>query len=313
MVDVKKLRPSLPIGVFDSGLGGLTVVRQILRMMPGEDVVYLGDSARVPYGSKSPETIQAFAGEDAQFLSRFEPKIIVVACNTASAVALDSLKLASPVEVIGVVQPAAREAVSISGGKSIGVIGTEATIASGAYQRAIAQFDGHCTVLAAHAPLLVPIVEEGRAQDDPIVLHVLSDYLRDMQRGRPAVLILGCTHYPLLSLAIGKLMGPDTMLLDPGEAVARQVQEYLRLHDLLADRSQGSLQCYSTDNPSRFANLAGRFLGRDVGQVQRVGTDELAKLGKGAFKCGFFWRAWARRFWRWLSSVATRASPRRSP
>jgi glutamate racemase len=273
-----QISPDRPIGVFDSGLGGLTVVRQILRMMPGEDVIYLGDSARVPYGIKSPETIRTFAMEDAQFLLRFHPKVIVVACNTASAVALDLLKESLAVEVVGVVDPAAQEAVRLAGKRSIGVIGTEATIASGAYQRAIADVDGRREVFAAAAPLLVPIVEEGRAESDPIVLHVLTDYLSDMQRQRPGVLILGCTHYPLLASAIGKLMGPDTLLLDPGAAVARQVQSYLGENKLLATRhTSGRLSCYATDNAQRFGKLASRFLGRDLTSVERVGTDELGK------------------------------------
>ncbi len=280
MIDLQRLSSDQPIGVFDSGLGGLTVVRQILRLMPGEDVVYLGDSARVPYGIKSPETIRAFAHEDAAFLLRQNPKLIVVACNTASAVAMDSLRQAMPVEVVGVVEPAAQRAVELAAGRGIGVIGTEATITSGAYQRALHALNGGSEIMAAAAPLLVPIVEEGRPQEDPITTYVLTDYLHELQRKRPAVLILGCTHYPLLSLAIGKLMGPDTALLDPGEAVARRVQEFLRSHDLLAGRAAGQLQCYSTDNPERFSKLATRFLGRDVGQVKRIGTEELAKLSK---------------------------------
>ena len=272
-----------PIGVFDSGLGGLTVVRQITSLMGGEDIVYLGDSARLPYGIKSAQTVAEFALQDAAFLLRFDPKIIVVACNTASAVALDALRREISVEVVGVVEPAAAEAARLCEGGDIGVIGTEATIASGAYQRAIRQFDSASgsEVLSAAAPLLVPIVEEGRRPDDPIVLHVLADYLHDLQRARPAVLILGCTHYPLLAGAIAKLMGPDTRLLDPGKTAARVVRDYLRKNSLLNPRSNGTLRCFSTDNPKRFAELAGRFLGKNVGEVTLVRPDELATL-----KCG---------------------------
>lgn len=270
-----------PVGVFDSGLGGLTVVRQILQRMPGEDIVYLGDSARVPYGTKSPETVRQFALQDAAFLLRFEPKIIVAACNTASAVALDALRRRLFVEVVGVVAPAAAKAVAMAGGRCIGVIGTEATIASQAHRRAIAERDGTAEVLAAAAPLLVPIVEEGRPQDDPIVLSVLSDYLRDLQRARPGVLILGCTHYPLLSRAIGKLMGPDTRLLDAGAATAEVVQTRLRDRGLLNAQPAGKLECFSTDTADRFARLARRFLGRDVDEVTWVGTDELAAARDG--------------------------------
>ncbi len=276
-----------PIAVFDSGLGGLTVVRQLLERMPTEDVVYLGDSARVPYGIKSARTVRDFALQDAAFLLRFDPKLLVVACNTASAVALDAICRICPVPVIGVVQPAAVRAVQLAQGRTIGVIGTEATIISGAYQRAIRALDGSCRVLAAAAPLLVPIVEEGRSQDDPIVLHVLSDYLHDLQRARPAVLILGCTHYPLLSDAIAKLMGPEALLLDPGQAAAERIQAHLCDSGLLSARSSGTLRCFSTDNPERFARVARRFAGREVGEVAWVGTDELAAClpmvgGRGA-------------------------------
>ena len=272
-----------PIGVFDSGLGGLTVVRQIMQRCPAEDVVYLGDSARVPYGIKSPQTIREFALQDQAFLMQFCPKVVVVACNTASAVALDALRetASEPVEVVGVVAPAAAAAVQLAGGRPIGVIGTEATISSGAYQRAIASLASDCEVITAASPLLVPIVEEGRSQDDPIVLHVLSDYLHELQRARPAVLILGCTHYPLLAEAVGKLMGPDTVLIDPGAAAAELVRQRLADGGLVNASGAGGLRCFSTDNPERFARLAERFLGRQVGEVTWVGTDELASARHG--------------------------------
>jgi len=274
-----------PIAVFDSGLGGLTVVRQIRRRLGRQDVVYLGDSARVPYGIKSPRTIREFALQDAAFLLRFGPRAIVVACNTASAVAMPALRreLARPgLEILGVVEPAAAEAVRMARGRPIGVIGTEATIASRAYQRAIRALDAECRILPAAAPLLVPIVEEGRSEDDPIVLHVLADYLRILQRARPAVLILGCTHYPLLSAAIAKLMGPDTRLLDPGRAVAARLGAHLRRGGVRGAGKSGELRCFSTDNPRRFAVLARRFLGADVKEVAWVGTDELAAAREGA-------------------------------
>jgi len=271
-----------PIGVFDSGLGGLTVVRQIQATMPAEDIVYLGDSARVPYGIKSPRTIREFALQDAAFLVRYDPKVIVVACNTASAVAMDALRRDVAVKTIDVVAPAARAAVGLAPHRPIGVIGTEATIASGAYRRAIAALDPAVEVVAAAAPLLVPIVEEGWDQDDPIVLHVLTRYLHDLQRARPGVLILGCTHYPLLAEAIGKLMGPDTRLLDTGRAAAEQVRRHLESSGAARGAGRGTLRCFSTDNPERFAALAERFLGRAPRRVGSVGTDELAAARHGA-------------------------------
>jgi len=267
-----------PIGMFDSGLGGLTVAGELAAAMPAEDIVYLGDSARVPYGIKGIRTIRRFAMEDAAFLERFGPKLIVVACNTASAAAIDAVESACPVEVVDVIRPGAAAALDATDGP-IGVIGTEATIASGAYQRAISDLDAAREVLAVACPLLVPIVEEGRDESDPIVLHVLGDYLRRMQRRRPGALILGCTHYPLLAGAIGKLMGPQTTLIDSARATALEVRRRLAAGGLLAERARdGRLSCYTTDNAERFARLASqRFCrsGRRIDNVTRVGTDEL--------------------------------------
>jgi len=264
-----------PIGVFDSGLGGLTVVRELSAILPGEDIVYLGDSARVPYGIRSLQTVRQYAAEAARFLLRFEPKMLVVACNTASAAAIDLLEQLCPVEVVDVIRPSAAAAVAATDGP-VGVIATEATIASNAYRNAIAAIDGKREVISQACPLLVPIVEEGREPDDPIVLHVLSDYLRELQRRRPGALILGCTHYPLLARAIAKLMGPAVKLIDSGQAAALEVQRRLKDTDLLNPSATGGvLRCYTTDNAARFARLSERFGGRRVDSVESVGTDEL--------------------------------------
>ncbi|MHC4179573.1 MAG: glutamate racemase [Planctomycetota bacterium] len=264
-----------PIGVFDSGLGGLTVVRRLSSELPGENIVYLGDSARVPYGIKSLETVRQFALQCAAFLGQFDPKLIVVACNTASAAAIDALEAACDVPVVDVIRPGAAAAVWATN-KPIGVIGTEATVASGAYQRAIAALDGDRDVRVAACPLLVPIVEEGRAEDDPIVLSVLGDYLRDLQRSRIGALILGCTHYPLLADAIGKLMGPEVTLISSAASAADEVHRRLTDADAVSAAAEGGrLDCHTTDNPQRFAELAERFGGRPADSVQRVGTDEL--------------------------------------
>jgi len=266
---------SQAIGVFDSGLGGLTVVRELSGLLPGEDILYLGDTARVPYGIKSLRTVRRFATEDAAFLMRFFPKLIVIACNTASAAARDDLARQLPVGVVDVILPGAREAVSLTEGP-IGVVGTEATIRSRAYQRAIEGLSPGREVRAAACPLLVPIVEEGRDEDDPIVLAVLGDYLRRLQRYRPGAMILGCTHYPLLANAIGKLMGPDVPLVSSARAAAEEVRRRLVETGLVAGRSSGgSLRCFTTDSPERFASLGERFCGRSMDQVEFVGTDEL--------------------------------------
>jgi len=251
------------------------VVRELAAAMPNEDIVYLGDSARVPYGIKSLQTVRRFALEDASFLLRWSPKLIVVACNTASAAAIDVLEGRCGVPVVDVIRPGAAAALAQADG-AVGVIGTEATIASGAYQRAIGAADPDREVITAACPLLVPIVEEGRDPSDPIVLHVLGDYLRDLQRRRPGALVLGCTHYPLLTGAIAKLMGPEVRLVSSARAAAVEVERQLTAAGIRARRSRlGRLNCYTTDNPERFARLAQRFGGRTCDQVQYVGTDEL--------------------------------------
>jgi len=280
-----------PIGVFDSGLGGLTVVRELLAAMPGEDVVYLGDTARVPYGIKSLETIRRFALEDAGFLLGFGPKLIVAACNSASAAAIEALEAQLPVEVVDVIRPGAAAAVAATEG-AIGVLGTEATIASGAYERAVAALDPARRVVGVPCPLLVPIVEEGRDQDDPIVTHVLCDYLRELQRIRPGAVILGCTHYPLLAGAIGKLMGPHAILVNSGQAAAREVQRWLAASELANPRrGGGELRCFTTDNPERFVALGRRFGPKELREVQYVGTDELtSRAGEAPDAAGRAWR-----------------------
>jgi len=272
---LKEQNASRPIGVFDSGVGGLTLVKELTRAMPGEDIIYLGDSARVPYGIRSLEIVRRFAREDTAFLLRFSPKMIVVACNTASAAARDILEQECPVEVVDVIRPGAQAAVAATG-RAIGVIATEATVRSGAYPREILSMDSQREVYAVACPLLVPIVEEGRSEDDPIVLHVLGDYLRHLQRRRPGVLILGCTHYPLLAGAISKLMGPDVPLISSGAAAAMEVNSRLTKAGLANPRANGGvLRCYTTDNPQRFSELTERFGGRSVDKVEYVGTDEL--------------------------------------
>ncbi|MFW6066562.1 MAG: glutamate racemase [Planctomycetota bacterium] len=272
-----------PIAVFDSGLGGLTVVREIFRTLGGEDVVYLGDSARVPYGTKSPQTVRRFAIEDLAFLLKHNPKLVVVACNTASAAALDVLRRACPVELVDVIHPGAAAACRRTDGP-VGVIGTEGTIASGAYERAIGEIDPDREVASRACPLLVPIVEEGRDQSDPIVLAVLSDYLRDVQRRRCGALILGCTHYPLLSDAIAKVMGPEVALVSSAAAAAAEARRRLTLAGAVSPRASGGrLRCFTTDSAERFRRLGeARFIGgaRTIDEARAVGTDELESAGK---------------------------------
>ena len=267
------------IGVFDSGIGGLTVVRELRRRLPHEDLVYFGDTARVPYGIKSTETVTRFAREDCEFLLRFDPKMIVVACNTASAAALPELEGTLPVPLCGVVEPGAREAVFLARGHTIAVIATEATIASDAYRRAMKRYDPHVRVVQRPCPLFVPLVEEGRPSEDAIVRAVVRDYLDPIMRLDPKVIVLGCTHYPLLKQAIVEVAGADIKLVDSGEQTARVVVERLTASGALMDRPEpGEMHCYVSDNPQRFRELGQRFLSHSIVNVTWVSPEQfLAK------------------------------------
>jgi len=256
------------IGVFDSGIGGLTVVRELRRRLPRENLVYFGDTARVPYGSKSTETVTRFARECCEVLLRFDPKLIVIACNTASAAALNELDATLPVPVRGVVAPGAKEAVLKSQGHTIAVIATESTIHSDAYRRAMQGYDKNVRVVQRPCPLFVPMVEEGRTSDDPIVQAVAREYLAPLINLDPRVLVLGCTHYPLIKEAIGRVMGGSTLLVDSGEQTARMVADLLKQRGELSEsETPGTLSCYVSDNPQRFHTLGQRFLDEPIRDV----------------------------------------------
>lgn len=264
------------IGVFDSGIGGLTVVRELRRRLPQERIVYFGDTARVPYGIKSTQTVTRFAREICDFLLRFDPKMIVVACNTVSAVALTELQSILPVPLVGVVDPGAQQAVLMSRGRTIGVIATEATIQSEAYRRAIGKYDPHARVVQKACPLFVPLVEEGRRGDDPITQAVVRDYLGTLMALDPSVLVLGCTHYPLLKDAIREFIGPAVSLVDSGEQTAAAVIARLGTDGTSDDEARrGDLTCYVSDNPQRFRELGQRFLGHPITDVTWVSHDQL--------------------------------------
>lgn len=254
-------RRQSPIGVFDSGVGGLTVVRQLHRRLPGEDILYLGDTARVPYGTKSASTIQRFAAEDAAFLLGRGVKALVIACNTASALAIESLRKQSPVPVFGVIEPGARAAVAVSPGQRIGVIATSSTIRSGAYERAIRQASARAEVFGKACPLLVPLVEEGWLSH-VVTDAVLREYLSPLTGRRIDTLVLGCTHYPLLKPAVRKLCGKEITLVDSAESCAVEVSRALAEMGLLAVRRRraGVIRPFVTDEPDRFSALSRRFL-----------------------------------------------------
>lgn len=251
-----------PIGVFDSGLGGLTSVREIFRTLPAEPVVYFGDTARLPYGNKSPETVTRFALEIAGFLVRQNVKCLLVACNTASSHALETLRTHLAVPVVGVIEPAVRAAVAVSPHGRIGLIGTSGTVASGAYPALIARLAPGASVLSRACPLLVPLIEEGWL-DHRVTREVAAEYLAELRRADLESLILGCTHYPLIAPLIQEPMGPGVRLIDSGAEAARAVAV------LLAERGQRSAgpaphHFFLSDEPRGFQRIAQAFLGREL-------------------------------------------------
>ena len=265
-----------PIAVFDSGLGGLTVVAQLRRALPNDWFVYFGDTARVPYGCKSADTVKRFAIQAVEFLLQFDPKVIVAACNTASAMALETLQEVVDIPVVGVIEPGAKAAVQAAKQRCIAVIGTEATINSQAYHRAIWQLDAQARIVAKACPLLVAMVEEGREPTEPAVELVVGEYLQGLKEHDPSVLLLGCTHYPLLREAFGKAMGPAVSLIDSAYHTAKQVAEVSGEASIEKDaEGAGVVRCYVSDNAERFAALGARFLHEPLGYVRYVPLDAL--------------------------------------
>jgi len=265
---------SRPIGVFDSGIGGLTVVRELFRQIPGESIIYFGDTARVPYGSKSDETVRSFALQDALFLAQQGVKLIVVACNTASSNSLDLLREKIPMPIEGVIQPGARAAVEATRSGRIGIIGTDSTIASRAYERAIEELNKDISIFARSCPLFVPLAEEGWV-DDPITAQVAERYLSHLRRCRVDVLVLGCTHYPLLQDIIARTMGPEVTLIDSATATASEVGRILdrgKLRNLGTKTPEHHF--YVSDLPRRFGEVGERFLGSSLAHVVRVNNLE---------------------------------------
>ena len=285
------MNTSLPIGIFDSGVGGLTVYRALHEHLANERFVYLGDTARVPYGTKSLATVERYAVENARFLASHGIKLLVVACNTASALALPAIRSALKIDVVGVIGPGARAAVK-SGqdgrtpGRSIGVIATESTVQSGAYTAAIKKADANTEVIERACPMFVPLAEEGWA-DNEVTQTIAATYLGDL-RGKIDTLVLGCTHYPILRDVIQQSIGEDVTLIDSGEATALEVRTLLKEKDLARlTLPTGALErqlCddldhfYVTDAAERFARVAERFLGAKPSRLEAVevwGSDEL--------------------------------------
>jgi len=272
--------PGAPLGVFDSGLGGLTVVRALLDSLPNERFVYLGDTARVPYGTRSPETIQRYARACARALIRRDVKALVVACNTVSANSLEFLRAELDLPVLGVIEPGARAAVRAAERAEaatgrIGVIGTAVTVASGAYPRAVSQVSTRYEVLANAAPLLVPLVEEGWLEG-PVPRLAVERYLEPLILERVSVVLLGCTHYPLLKPVIAdvaeRLAGRPVPVVDSAEATADAVREWIAEERIRPAEStpEDRLSILVTDRPGSFAAVASRFLGAEAGRIEQI-------------------------------------------
>ena len=284
----KKDKNSLPIGIFDSGVGGLTVYRALHNRLPNEHFVYLGDTARVPYGTKSFATVERYALENAQFLATHGIKMLVVACNTASALALPSIRAHIGLDVVGVIGPGGRRAVEIMADRPnprIGVIATEATVASNAYYEAIRRASETAEVRQTACPLFVPLAEEGWV-GEPETLSIAEKYLAGMREFHPEALVLGCTHYPILRDVIQQTVGPDVKLIDSGEATAEEVRLLLEDKGLSNPNTVSGRRrlCddldhfYVTDAADRFARVAERFLGAKPTRLEAIevfGSDEM--------------------------------------
>lgn len=275
MTSVKEIQNSAPIGVFDSGIGGLTVVRSLRARLPAENIIYFGDTARLPYGTKSAETIVRFAVEDAQFLVSRGVKLVVVACHSASSVALPELQRRLPVPVLGVIQPGARALVAVTRRGRVGVIGTAATIRAGAYVQAIRQLRGDIEIVALATPLLVPLAEEGWL-DNEVARAAVERYLSRLRDEGIDAVLLGCTHYPLLAPLIREVLGPQIVLVDAAEETAAAAAALLGAGAEQAAGSdrRGKLTCYLSDLGPSFETVGSRFLGEPLGEVLRATVGE---------------------------------------
>lgn len=268
---------SRPIGVFDSGIGGLTVVKALQDLLPNESIFYLGDTARVPYGNKSAETVERYSLELAAMLMGEDAKAIIVACNTVSSVAIPKLRTAVPVPVIGVIEPGAQAAIAITRNRHVGVIGTRATIRSGAYENALRALNVHVRVSSLACPLLVPLIEEGLLNDD-LTDQAIARYLDPMIADGIDTLVLGCTHYPLLAGAIGRALNGEIEVVDSARNCAAAVKELLDRQSLAAPASdKGRLQVTLTDAADNFLRVAREALKLDIGDVQLREVLQLTK------------------------------------
>ncbi|MCX8014501.1 MAG: glutamate racemase [candidate division WOR-3 bacterium] len=263
-----------PIGVFDSGVGGLTVVKALRKILPNEDIIYFGDTARVPYGTKSTPVITQFAFQDTKFLINRKVKLIVVACHTVSSVCLPELKKSFKIPIIGVIEPGAKAVVKATRNKRVGIIGTQATILAGAYERAIKALDPQIEIIAKPTPLFVPLVEEGWLSS-PITLQVAKTYLSVMIDEDIDTILLGCTHYPLLKNVLRKLFAKKIKIIDASLETAIETKNTLAHLGLLTDnKNKGILKVYLSDLSSNFLEIGERFLNINLGNVFRASLSE---------------------------------------
>lgn len=264
-----------PIGIFDSGIGGLTVAKRIIAMLPNENIVYFGDTARVPYGTKSNDTVIEYSYQDAQFLINNNVKLIIVACNTASSIAINKLKKKFDIPIIGMIEPGTNLAIETTKNGRIGVIGTDATISNKAYSSELNSVKKNLKIIEKPCPLFVPIAEEGWLDHEATKL-IAKEYLQDLIDFRVDTVILGCTHYPLLSGVIQEVMGDGVTLIDSGMAASLEVEDYLNGRGVRNDSNQlGTHQFYVSDLPSKFKSVAERFLGTEVKHIEKIDIDSL--------------------------------------
>ena len=260
-----------PIGVFDSGLGGLTAVRELRQLLPSENIIYFGDTARVPYGGRSAEILLKYARQDVRFLRSHDIKAILVACGTVSTTALPQLRQESDIPILGVVEPACRRAAAVTRNRRVGLIATAASVRSGAYQRILQELDPDVAVTARACPLFVPLVENGRFRRGDVVIETVArEYLTPLKNAGVDTLILGCTHYPLLTDVIGDVMGPGVELVSAGEESAFELKRMLKARELRADeRRRGETEFYVSDRVEEFERTASLFLQEDLRHTSR--------------------------------------------
>ena len=260
-----------PIGVFDSGLGGLTAVHSLWKILPEENLIYFGDTARVPYGGRSKETILKYARQDVRFLRSFDLKAILIACGTVTTTSLDTLQTENDLPIVGVVEPTCRRALLVTKTKKVGMIATLASVRSGAYEATLRRLDPTVEVIGKPCPLFVPLVENGRIQRGDVVIETVArEYLEPLKETGIDTLILGCTHYPLLTEIIGDIMGPGVTLVSAGEESAFELKRMLKARNLRADEDrQGESEFYVSDRAEDFENIASVFLQENLRHTAR--------------------------------------------